>query len=229
MAFGNHDAEQKSISMIPSDMKWYQRFDWDKVLYAVWILLGCYLLFGFYQQHKYHQELRQLNIIQMQWGKRSDAAQARIAHGVLVPSKVAGNLTKQEGKTVGFLTQLFSDSLTYDDGASYNQARRDAKRYISDPAFFKDFFTTAADPDGKNVVDIAGFAGATNEVNVYPLGGTHYLVNAVYTPYHDHSDLNQKKQLTSLNYVFDVNATYGKVTSCKLMHEFSTEANEQIG
>lgn len=234
MAFGNNDSNQGSKKngdniFAGTKLRWYQRIDWEKVMYASWAMMILAILFlGFQHVHE-KQELITVDTEQQEWAKRSDRVQNQVNQGILVPSKKAGNLTTQEGKTIAFINDLFMDVMTYDSQSTYNAARQRAKKYISDPTFFKVFLSGGADNDGNSLIDNSGMKGQGNSVSVFPLGGTHYLVVAAYTPYNNHSDLYQKNSLESLNYVFDVNATAQNISQCHFLNEFTNDYSNQIG
>lgn len=234
MAFGNSNQHKKPSSQNDNifdgtQLRWYQRIDWEKVMYASWaVMVLMLLLMGFQHVHA-KQELMTVNEQQQAWAKRSDRVQNQVNQGILVPSKQAGNLTTQEGKTIAFINDLFMDVMTYDSQSTYNAARQRAKKYISDPTFFKVFLSGGADNDGNSLIDNSGMKGQGNSVSVFPLGGTHYLVVAVYTPYNNRSDLYQKNSLESMNYVFDVNATEHNISQCHFLNEFTNDYSNQIG
>lgn len=234
MAFGNskqpkqQDGQDDNI-FAGTNLRWYQRIDWEKVMYGSWaVMVLMLLLMGFQHVHA-KQELMMANEQQQAWAKRSDRVQNQVNQGILVPSKQAGNLTTQEGKTIAFINDLFMDVMTYDSQSTYNAARQRAKKYISDPTFFKVFFSGGADNDGNSLIDNSGMKGQGNSVSVFPLGGTHYLVVAAYTPYNNRSDLYQKNSLESMNYVFDVNATEHNISQCHFLNEFTNDYSNQIG
>lgn len=235
MAFGNNNDHKQANK--PADnnifagtnLRWYQRIDWEKLMYASWAVMVLALLgLGFQHVHE-KQQLLTVNAEQQEWAKRSDRVQNQINQGILVPSKQAGNLTTQEGKTISFISDLFMDVMTYDSQATYNAARQRAKKYISDPTFFKVFLSGGADNDGNSLIDNSGMKGQGNSVSVFPLGGTHYLVVAAYTPYNNRSDLYQKSSLESMNYVFDVNATEHNISQCHFLNDFTNNYSNQIG
>lgn len=234
MAFGNSNQQNKQGSQgdnifAGTKLRWYQRIDWEKVMYGSWaVMVLMLLLMGFQHVHA-KQELMAVNAQQQEWAKRSDRVQNQVNQGILVPSKKAGNLTTQEGKTIAFINDLFMDVMTYDSQATYNAARQRAKKYISDPTFFKVFLSGGADNDGNSLIDNSGMKGQGNSVSVFPLGGTHYLVVAAYTPYNNRSDLYQKNSLESMNYVFDVNATAQNISQCHFLNEFTNDYSNQIG
>lgn len=234
MAFGNSNQQNKQGSQgdnifAGTKLRWYQRIDWEKVMYGSWaVMVLMLLLMGFQHVHA-KQELMAANAQQQAWAKRSDRVQNQVNQGILVPSKKAGNLTTQEGKTIAFINDLFMDVMTYDSQATYNAARQRAKKYISDPTFFKVFLSGGADNDGNSLIDNSGMKGQGNSVSVFPLGGTHYLVVAAYTPYNNRSDLYQKNSLESMNYVFDVNATAQNISQCHFLNEFTNDYSNQIG
>lgn len=235
MAFGNNnDSKQSSKKndnniFAGTNLRWYQRIDWEKVMYASWaVMILALLVMGFQHIHEKRQ-LMTVNAEQQAWAKRSDRVQNQINQGILVPSKQAGNLTTQEGKTISFISDLFMDVMTYDSQVTYNAARQRAKKYISDPTFFKVFLSGGADNDGNSLIDNSGMKGQGNSVSVFPLGGTHYLVVAAYTPYNNRSDLYQKNSLESMNYVFDVNATEHNISQCHFLNDFTNDYSNQIG
>lgn len=235
MAFGNNNDHKQGSKQSDNNifagtnLRWYQRIDWEKVMYASWaVMILALLVMGFQHIHE-KQQLMTVNAEQQSWAKRSDRVQNQINQGILVPSKQAGNLTTQEGKTISFISDLFMDVMTYDSQATYNAARQRAKKYISDPTFFKVFLSGGADNDGNSLIDNSGMKGQGNSVSVFPLGGTHYLVVAAYTPYNNRSDLYQKNSLESMNYVFDVNATEHNISQCHFLNDFTNDYSNQIG
>lgn len=231
MAFGNNNQNQKPEKNIfaGTKLKWYQRIDWERLMYVSWVVMVLAMLLMGYQYVHQRQELASANLQQQEWARRSDRVQNQVNQGILVPSKKAGNLTTQEGKTISFINDLFMDVMTYDSQSTYNAARQRAKKYISDPTFFKVFLSGGADNDGNSLIDNSGMKGQGNSVSVFPLGGTHYLVVAAYTPYNNHSDLYQKSSLESVNYVFDVNATANNISQCHFLNEFTNDYSNQIG
>lgn len=230
MVFGNnkHASEQGDI-FADTKLRWYQKLDWERIMYFSWVLMVFAMIFMGYQYFHQKQVLSAANVAQQEWARRSDRVQNQVNQGILVPSKRAGNLTTQEGKTISFIDDLFMDVMTYDSQSTYNAARRRAKEYISDPTFFKVFLPGGADNDGNSLIDESGMKGQGNSVSVFPLGGTHYLVVAAYTPYNNHSDLYQKSSLESLNYVFDVNATPHNISQCHFLNQFTNDYSNQVG
>lgn len=228
MAFGNKDDQQsqKEESLYSVKASWLDGVNWEYVLYGLWVLLTISLAFLVSNRFKYEKDLKLVNQTQLLWSQRSDRAQAKINHGIIVPSKKSGNLTVQEGKTVKFLNDLFTEVSTYTSSEEYAQARRDAKRVVSDPAFFTTFFPQDKTMDG-DLIDIISQKSTVHDVEVFPTGGTHYYVILSATPYHDASDLYQRKKLTSNNYVFDVSATSTKVSRCQQLTDFNGAFNNQ--
>ena len=137
MAFGNsnqHDQQSGKNDNIfaGTQLRWYQRIDWEKVMYGSWaVMVLALLVMGFQHVHE-KQVLMTVNEQQQEWAKRSDRVQNQVNQGILVPSKKAGNLTTQEGKTIAFINDLFMDVMTYDSQSTYNAARQRAKKYISE-------------------------------------------------------------------------------------------------
>lgn len=229
MAFGNNqdDVKQKPDSLYSVKASWKDGINWNYVLYAAWAIMVIMLLVMVGNRFKYKKTLVVATQTQLTWSQRADRAQSRINHGIIIPSKKAGNLTIQEGKTVKFLTDLFTDVSTYNSQASYAQARKDAKQVVADPEFFKVFFPSDVTKEG-SYIDSVGIKSTVNDVYVYPMGGTHYIVVLSATPYHDDSDLYQQKKLTSNNYVFDVNSTSSQVQKCQPLTDFGGAWNDQL-
>lgn len=227
MGFGNKDqGPKKPRSLYSVKASWTDNIDWNTTMYIIWCILVLSLVFLGSNHFKYEKELRVANQTQLVWSQKADRAQAKINHGIIVPSKKAGNLTPQEGKTVKFLTDLFTDCSTYTSSQEYAQARRDAKQVVSDPQFFKVFFPSDKTADG-HLEDIIDTKSIVHDVEVFPMGGTHYLVVLSATPYHDSSDLYQQKKLISNNYVFDVSSTATNVQRCTPLTDFSGMFNNQ--
>lgn len=230
MAFGNGDqiSEKKTPQLNMKPDHFWSDWDLNVILYVSWALMAFLLLWLGSNYFGYNKKIIQANRAQTYWAQKSDARQAKATKAVIVPKQqTAGSLTYQEGLMVKKLSDFFTTVTTYDSASDYQSSQEAAKKYVADESFFNDFYQSDDDANGNSFVANAGIKSETRSVNVYPLGGTHYLVVVNYIPYHNRSDLYQNKSLTAVTAVFDVNGNVNQLSRVHLIHEFSIDANNQ--
>lgn len=161
------------------------------------------------------------------WQKRVDAITAKNSRTVYLPKPGNVHMTKDQQKSVQFLSSFFADMTTFTSQVAYNTNYKEAKQAgIHDSEFWSKFMEAPYDKDGTPIVSAENIRLKNVRTQVIVTGDNSYIVTATYIPYHNSSDLYQEPKLETRTYVFEVQGSVGNWSKMRLMQ--NVDMNAQV-
>lgn len=159
------------------------------------------------------------------WQKRVDAITAKNSRTIYLPKPGNVHMTKDQQKSVQFLSSFFADMTTFTSQVAYNTNYKEAKQAgIYDSEFWSKFMEAPYDKDGTPIVSAENIRLKNVRTQVIVTGDNSYIVTATYIPYHNSSDLYQEPKLETRTYVFEVQGSVGNWTKMRLMQNIDMNA-----
>lgn len=200
---------------------------WNWVWLAV-IVVMMVVSYGMHQKSQaYLMKAHQLSQQTSYWQAKVNKLEARNNRTIYLPKHGDAHLSKQQAQSVQFLTSFVAQVTTFDGQTDYNTNYRYAKTVgIHDPKFWSNFMQPPYDKDHNPIVNMTNIKLTNVRTQVLVTGDNTYIVVATYIPYHNSSDLYQKRHLQTQTYVFDVQGQKGNWTKFQLIQDMNV--NEQI-
>lgn len=204
---------------------------WHNIWNWVWLLVmlvGVGVSFGFHQKAQaYKYRAHQVSQQAAYWQNKVNKLEAKNNRIIYLPKHGDIHLTNEQTKSVQFLMSFASQITNFDGQTDYNTNYRYAKTVgIHDPKFWSDFMQSPYDNDHNPVIKLENLRLSNVRTQVIVTGDNTYIVLATYIPYHNTSDLYQKKHLRTQTYVFDVQGQKGNWTKFQLMPGMNS--NEEV-
>lgn len=157
-----------------------------------------------------------------------DKLQARNDRVIYLPKAGDVNITPEQEKSIQFLNSFFTRITTYRGQTAYDTNYRFAKQAgIKDKRFF-DSYLNQPYSHGIGIVKASNVLMDNVRTQVIVTGKDSYTVLVTYIPYHNSSDLYQRKSLKTLTNVFDVQGKPGNWTKMQPISDIKPLNTEML-
>ena len=198
------------------------------IIWAMVVVILSGVAVGLHMRGNHYKDLDQTAAVNAKiWRDRVDTLITKNARTIYLPKSGDVKMSKDQEKSVRFLSQFFAQITDFSSQTGYNTNYRLAKSSgIHDPAFWNKFMEAPYDKNGNGIVDAENIKMKNVRVQTIVTGPDSYIVTSTYIPYHNSSDLYQESHLQTRTYVFDVQGHVGNWKKFQLMPNMDMDAQE---